>query len=125
MQRQPPGTTNPTKAEPKSTDETRKPPVSGAAALIPSFGQFAATSASQTAKEEPKDPGPDEEWTYQPPKKSKAMEAPKQWWAGWIDDPTRRFEYRYWDGSAWTPHVSSDGVTASDPLSLEELGLVD
>ena len=36
--------------------------------------------------------------------------------AGWHPDPTGRYEYRYWDGSAWSAHVSQDGGTASDPL---------
>lgn len=26
--------------------------------------------------------------------------------AGWYDDPTGRFEHRYFDGNAWTEHVS-------------------
>jgi len=37
--------------------------------------------------------------------------------AGWLSDPTGRFEYRYWDGSQWTANVSRGGQTASDPLS--------
>jgi len=36
--------------------------------------------------------------------------------AGWLSDPTGRFEYRYWDGSQWTENVSRAGQTASDPL---------
>jgi hypothetical protein len=46
------------------------------------------------------------------------------WWAvsdtsgavpGWHPDPYARFELRYWDGSAWTEHVSTGGATATDP----------
>jgi hypothetical protein len=37
---------------------------------------------------------------------------PAQWYA----DPTGRHAHRYWDGSEWTPNVSDDGRTASDPL---------
>jgi hypothetical protein len=34
--------------------------------------------------------------------------------AGWQADPFGRHELRYWDGSAWTAHVSDAGVTATD-----------
>ena len=34
--------------------------------------------------------------------------------AGWHPDPSGRHSLRYWDGSAWTPHVSTDGVAATD-----------
>ena len=34
--------------------------------------------------------------------------------AGWQTDPFGRHELRYWDGSAWTAHVSDAGVTGSD-----------
>lgn len=36
--------------------------------------------------------------------------------SGWRPDPSGRHETRYWDGTAWTPHVSTAGVTAHDPL---------
>lgn len=36
--------------------------------------------------------------------------------AGWHNDPSQRFQYRYWDGSTWTAHVQSNGVTAHDPV---------
>ncbi|PKQ29949.1 MAG: hypothetical protein CVT60_02780 [Actinobacteria bacterium HGW-Actinobacteria-10] len=36
--------------------------------------------------------------------------------AGWLPDPTRRHELRYWDGAQWTEHVSGNGVTGADPL---------
>jgi uncharacterized protein YxjI len=34
----------------------------------------------------------------------------------WYPDPTGRHEHRYWDGNAWTDHVSDRGVTGSDPV---------
>ena len=34
--------------------------------------------------------------------------------AGWQPDPFGRHEVRYWDGSAWTAHVSDAGVTSTD-----------
>jgi Protein of unknown function (DUF2510) len=35
--------------------------------------------------------------------------------AGWLPDPSGRYERRYWSGQAWTDHVTSDGVPGSDP----------
>jgi hypothetical protein len=34
--------------------------------------------------------------------------------AGWHPDPSRRFAYRYFDGSRWTASVSNGGVTLTD-----------
>jgi hypothetical protein len=35
--------------------------------------------------------------------------------AGWYADPSGRFELRYWDGNAWTEHVSRAGQQFTDP----------
>ena len=35
----------------------------------------------------------------------------------WYPDPYRRYQLRYWDGACWTPHVSTNGVSAQDPVS--------
>ncbi len=35
--------------------------------------------------------------------------------AGWYADPAGRFELRYWDGGAWTEHVSRAGQQYTDP----------
>lgn len=35
--------------------------------------------------------------------------------ADWYPDPSRRFEYRYWDGTKWTDNVARAGVTYKDP----------
>lgn len=35
---------------------------------------------------------------------------------GWHPDPSGRHELRYWDGSAWTEHVSDGGVAGTDPV---------
>jgi hypothetical protein len=54
--------------------------------------------------------------TYQP---APAQPAPAQVApavpAGWYADPAGRFELRYWDGSAWTEHVSRAGQQFTDP----------
>lgn len=36
--------------------------------------------------------------------------------ANWYPDPMGRHEHRYYDGSAWTDHVSSHGRQAVDPV---------
>jgi hypothetical protein len=33
---------------------------------------------------------------------------------GYYPDPWRRFEVRYWDGTAWTVHVGSRGILSVD-----------
>jgi hypothetical protein len=35
--------------------------------------------------------------------------------AGWYSDPARRYDLRYWDGTAWTEHVSRAGQQYTDP----------
>lgn len=34
---------------------------------------------------------------------------------GWYPDPSRRAEYRYWDGAAWSDRVSRSGQIFTDP----------
>ncbi len=36
--------------------------------------------------------------------------------SGWHPDPTGRHAHRWWDGTAWTAHVSSGGAVAEDAL---------
>lgn len=38
--------------------------------------------------------------------------------AGWYSDPTARYSYRYWSGTAWTEQVSNGSTTAIDPTAL-------
>ena len=45
--------------------------------------------------------------------------------ANWHPDPMGRHQLRYWDGTAWTDHVSDNGVQASDPLQPRGLDRVD
>ncbi|MDA3935326.1 MAG: DUF2510 domain-containing protein [Actinomycetota bacterium] len=39
--------------------------------------------------------------------------------AGWLPDPTRRHESRYWDGGSWTEHVADAGVVTVDETPVE------
>ncbi len=39
---------------------------------------------------------------------------------GWYPDPFGRFEVRYWDGSAWTAHVSTRGQASTDEPVQEQ-----
>ncbi|MEO5901007.1 MAG: phospholipid scramblase-related protein [Ilumatobacteraceae bacterium] len=43
----------------------------------------------------------------------------------WHPDPAGRHQLRYWDGVAWTAHVSDNGVQGSDPLQPTGLDRVD
>lgn len=36
--------------------------------------------------------------------------------AAWHKDPLGRHQLRYWDGSAWTSHVSDNGTVSQDPI---------
>jgi len=36
--------------------------------------------------------------------------------ANWYPDPTGRHQLRYWDGNAWTDHVSDNGTQGTDSL---------
>jgi hypothetical protein len=40
--------------------------------------------------------------------------------AQWHVDPSRRYEYRYWDGDSWTGYIGHGGATYMDPLSEGE-----
>lgn len=42
--------------------------------------------------------------------------------ADWYQDPSGRFQFRYWDGETWTGHVSIDGQTDWDPPTDEPEG---
>lgn len=59
-------------------------------------------------------PGP-----YQEPRPSARSEPPTVTSAapaGWLADPRGHHQLRYWNGGAWTEHVSDGGVTGVDPL---------
>ena len=37
----------------------------------------------------------------------------------WQPDPTRRHQYRYFDGAKWTDHVADHGQSTKDPYTLQ------
>ncbi|MGA1436491.1 MAG: phospholipid scramblase-related protein [Ilumatobacteraceae bacterium] len=37
--------------------------------------------------------------------------------ANWYEDPTGRHQHRYWDGTAWTSHVSDNGIQGTDDIA--------
>ena len=37
--------------------------------------------------------------------------------ARWMNDPTGRHKYRYWDGGQWTENVYDAGVESRDPVT--------
>ena len=45
--------------------------------------------------------------------------------AGWHPDPMGRHQLRYWDGNAWTDHVSTNGVQGTDSLQKSRLDRLD
>ena len=45
--------------------------------------------------------------------------------ADWYPDPNGRAELRYWDGTAWTDHVSSGGQQGTDPVSAPKKAKLD
>ena len=45
--------------------------------------------------------------------------------ASWHPDPMGRHQLRYWDGNAWTDHVSDNGVQTTDPLQPRGFDRVD
>jgi hypothetical protein len=42
----------------------------------------------------------------------------------WYPDPTGRFEFRSWDGTAWTAHVRTNGLPSVDPQPVVTLPAV-
>jgi hypothetical protein len=47
-----------------------------------------------------------------PGSSSKARRTP----SGWLPDPTKRHDYRYWNGVIWTKNVSDKGRQSTDPV---------
>ena len=45
--------------------------------------------------------------------------------ANWFQDPMKRHELRYWDGNAWTDHVSNNGIQSNDPVKATRMDRFD
>jgi hypothetical protein len=82
-------------------DQTTEAP----ATEVPAEEASIAELAAQVSEPEP-EPEPAAETT---PAAESAVPA------GWYADPSGRFELRYWDGTAWTEHVSRAGQQFTDP----------
>lgn len=67
-----------------------------------------AAPAAEPAAAEPETPAAVETPAAAPPADSGVP-------AGWYADPSGRYELRYWDGTAWTEHVSRAGQQYTDP----------
>jgi Domain of unknown function (DUF4328)/Protein of unknown function (DUF2510) len=62
--------------------------------------------AQQMADPAPTSPRPDRQWVV-----PTTDDGP-----GWYSDPGRRYDHRYWDGTAWTEHVSTAGEASTAPV---------
>jgi cell pole-organizing protein PopZ len=71
-----------------------------------------ADLAAQVSEPEPE---PEPEPAVAEPAAEAATAAESTVPAGWYADPSGRFELRYWDGAAWTEHVSRAGQQFTDP----------
>jgi hypothetical protein len=71
-----------------------------------------ADLAAQVSEPEPE---PQPEPAAEAPAAEAAPAAESAVPAGWYADPSGRFELRYWDGTAWTEHVSRAGQQFTDP----------
>lgn len=101
-------------AAPDATDPT---PTDTAAAAT------GAAVAGAAVAEAPAEPAAADPAAEEPAAEPAAEEAPAEEPAaaesavpaGWYADPSGRFELRYWDGAAWTEHVSRAGQQETDP----------
>jgi Protein of unknown function (DUF2510) len=51
------------------------------------------------------------------PSPSNELDQSERVQAQWAIDPAGRHQYRYWDGSTWTPNVADNGEVGIDQLS--------
>ena len=75
-------------------------------------------SAPETTETEPEpviEPEPVVAAAAAEPAVAEATQAESTVPAGWYADPSGRYELRYWDGNAWTEHVSRAGQQFTDP----------
>jgi len=81
--------------------------LTGLATLGPLGMSQAPTTANQARQPSP-------QTTNQAPQVTPAWQATTNPAAGWYPDPCTRHEFRYFDGNAWTQHVSDAGQASVD-----------
>ncbi len=86
-------------AAPAAAGEWAPPAAAGQWAAPAAAGQWAAPAVAG-------------QWT--PPAAAEQWTPPATNPAGWFADYSGQHEYRYWDGQAWTAHVSDGGVATTD-----------
>lgn len=96
-------------------------PVAGPAALTGLAGRIQEKADAKVAELKAQQAAaelehlPDPPAAAPPPPPPPAAAPPPSVPAGWHPDPMGRHELRYWDGGAWSEHVSTGGVQATDP----------
>jgi hypothetical protein len=79
----------------------------------------AFTSLGQWAAPPQHSPEANQPWgtkEHRPPRSAGNAMPPGNVASGWHPDPSGRHQFRYWNGVAWTEHVSTGGLTDTDPL---------
>jgi Protein of unknown function (DUF2510) len=85
-------------------------------AFVPGQQQRTEQAVPEVAGHQPLEPGAEPEWVFEPVGEPPPPAPTGQWWAAWLPDPRHRHEFRYWDGTTWTDHVSDAGLAGIDPL---------
>ena len=90
--------------------------VFGGTALV----RYLSYQRRRAGRSRPGAPGPGSSFTAGPDRQATGADvvepgASSGTAAGWFTDPFVRHEQRYWSGTAWTEHVSDDGVPGTDP----------
>ena len=92
-----------------STSTSGFTPLAGSTPAAEPAGWAVAPEPAPTAASTPAGMAPISAPAYQP-----AAAAAPAVPAGWYADPAGRFDLRYWDGGAWTEHVSRAGQQHTD-----------
>jgi len=94
-------------------DRERTSEPAGAGAGAAGIGAAAGPSAAERPAEAPSSTSSTQTQPTQaqPSQPASQPQTP----ANWYPDPSGRFELRYWNGTAWTEHVSRGGVQYTDP----------
>ena len=100
--------------------EPPETPDDEAAVELPAFvpAQIRSEATAEPVSDAPEkfEPGADPDWKFEPVREPPPAAPKGQWWAAWLPDPRQRHEFRYWDGTDWTDHVSDAGLAGIDPV---------